>query len=266
VRVLLSSAAAFHFISRAESYKKASWDDFMSVGGWGLIITDEDEWTLWGNIGDTVLHIELRRWADIAIVAPASADFISKICAGISDTVALSTLRAWDFTKPCVLCPAMNTLMWNHPCTEECISKLKSWGWKLISPISKKLACNDVGNGALAPVSEIFEVVRAEVDVLASTGRLREAETGSTSADVIYLTSKWVFEHSHDVERISRVYSKYVPHEADPSSSAISDKVPSNTHSKFELLNYKNSTLMSAVVGSTVILTAIACYFRTKSS
>ena len=78
VRVVCSKSG-LHFLERAEAYKPAAWQDFMAAGGWGLVLTDQDEWRLWNQLGDPVLHIELRRWADVVVVAPASADLIAKV-------------------------------------------------------------------------------------------------------------------------------------------------------------------------------------------
>jgi hypothetical protein len=102
-----------------------------------------------------VLHIEMRRWADILVVAPASANLLSKAAYGIADNFVLSVMRAWDFRKPCVLCPAMNTAMWTHPSTKESIDRMESWGWEVLGPVEKLLACNEKGNGAMISVQEI---------------------------------------------------------------------------------------------------------------
>ena len=97
----------------------------------------------------------MRRWADILVVAPASANLLSKASCGIADNFVLSVIRAWDFRKPCVLCPAMNTAMWTHPSTKESIDRLQSWGWEVLGPVEKVLACNEKGNGAMVSVQEI---------------------------------------------------------------------------------------------------------------
>jgi hypothetical protein len=102
-----------------------------------------------------VLHIEMRRWADILVVAPASANLLSKAAYGIADNFVLSVMRAWDFRKPCVLCPAMNTAMWTHPSTKDSIDRMESWGWEVLGPVEKLLACNEKGNGAMISVQEI---------------------------------------------------------------------------------------------------------------
>lgn len=116
VRVVCSKAS-LHFFKAAKQYDPLVWEKFETCGGETLVYTDEDEWSIWSKIGDPVLHIDLSLWADIVLVAPASADIIAKINAGISDTLLLSVLRAWNFKKPCILCPAMNTMMWEHPIT-----------------------------------------------------------------------------------------------------------------------------------------------------
>ena len=121
---------------------------------------DDKEWSTWRQLGDPILHIELRRWAEIFVVAPASADALAKISAGISDTLLLSVARAWDFSRPMIVAPAMNTFMWNHPTTVEHLGRLKSWGIDVVSPVEKKLACEDVGMGALAPAEGIAERVK----------------------------------------------------------------------------------------------------------
>jgi phosphopantothenoylcysteine synthetase/decarboxylase len=93
-------------------------------------------------------------------VAPASANLIAKISSGQSDSLALCVLRAWDFAeKPCIICPAMNSVMWEHPATSSATDVLFRWGYRFIWPISKTLACNEVGKGAMASVSAIMEQV-----------------------------------------------------------------------------------------------------------
>lgn len=174
VRVVCSTSA-LHFLERAEMYKPHAWQEFIACGGWRLVLTDNDEWRLWNKLGDPVLHIELRRWADLVVVAPASADLISKASCGISDNLVLCVLRAWDFKKPILLCPAMNTFMWNHPVTNTSLDVLRGWGYKVIDPISKTLACNDTGNGALADVTEIVTSIKHSLATSYPVADLRQA-------------------------------------------------------------------------------------------
>ncbi|XP_059644825.1 probable phosphopantothenoylcysteine decarboxylase [Cornus florida] len=125
-----------------------------------MLYTDEDEWSTWTKIGDGVLHIELRRWADIMVIAPLSANTLGKIAGGLCDNLLTSVVRAWDYSKPLFVAPAMNTFMWNNPFTERHLVLIDELGISLIPPVTKMLACRDYGNGAMAEPSLIFSTVR----------------------------------------------------------------------------------------------------------
>jgi len=151
----------------------------------GPLLVDQDEWP--GNRyqrDDPVLHIELRKWADLLIVAPLDANTLAKFALGISDNLLTCLFRAWDFSRPVILAPAMNTLMWESPVTlrhfrlllEDRSSVPVPTGWSLdqapavfarvvpgiilVPPQAKRLACGDFGTGAMAEVFDIAEVVR----------------------------------------------------------------------------------------------------------
>ncbi|KAJ1432808.1 flavoprotein [Ochromonadaceae sp. CCMP2298] len=154
IMIICTTNSSF-FLEKSELYNEQAWKKFEAAGGWNLVLKDEDEWQMWNSIGHSVLHIEVRRWADIFIVAPASANVISKAASGICDNFVLSVMRAWDFTKPCAMCPAMNTAMWNHPTTRSSLNSLEAWGWEVLGPCEKVLACNEKGKGAMASVQDI---------------------------------------------------------------------------------------------------------------
>lgn len=125
------------------------------------IYRDEDEWTSWKGRGDPVLHIELGKWADLMVIAPLDANSLAKLAQGLCDNLLLCTARAWDFTKPLLFCPAMNTRMWEHPITAGQIETLRSWGLREVPCIAKTLMCGDTGLGAMAEVDTIVtEVLR----------------------------------------------------------------------------------------------------------
>ncbi|KAG7245381.1 hypothetical protein INR49_010831 [Caranx melampygus] len=115
---------------------------------------------MWTQRSDPVLHIELRRWADLFVIAPLDANTLGKIASGICDNLLTSVVRAWDTSRPLLFCPAMNTAMWQHPITAEQVSKLKEFGYVEIPCIAKVLVCGDEGKGAMAEVSTIVSVVR----------------------------------------------------------------------------------------------------------
>src|SRR6516225_3523073 len=87
-----------------------------------VVVLDEDEWP--GRSAgqryqrdEPVLHIELRRWADLLLIAPLDANTLAKLASGLADNCLTCVWRAWDPARPAVLAPAMNTLMWEHPLT-----------------------------------------------------------------------------------------------------------------------------------------------------
>lgn len=127
------------------------------------VLDDDHEWSLWRQLGDPVLHVELRKWADAFLIAPASADCLAKLAVGICDNLLLCVARAWDFGKPLLVAPAMNTRMWEHPTTAIQLATLRSWGVRVIEPVEKLLACADVGMGAMAPPDVLANAVREAI-------------------------------------------------------------------------------------------------------
>ncbi|XP_024064196.1 phosphopantothenoylcysteine decarboxylase isoform X2 [Terrapene carolina triunguis] len=116
---------------------------------------------LWKGRTDPVLHIDLRRWADLMLVAPLDANTLAKIANGICDNLLTCVIRAWDMTKPLLFCPAMNTAMWEHPITAQQVEQLKDFGYTEIPCVVKRLVCGDEGRGAMAEVWTIVEKVKA---------------------------------------------------------------------------------------------------------
>ncbi|KAK6309426.1 hypothetical protein J4Q44_G00208890 [Coregonus suidteri] len=124
------------------------------------VYSDANEWELWTQRSDPVLHIELRRWADLLVIAPLDANTLGKIASGICDNLLTCVVRAWDTSRPLLFCPAMNTAMWHHPITSRQVDSLKQFGYVEIPCIAKKLVCGDQGKGAMAEVSTIVDVVK----------------------------------------------------------------------------------------------------------
>lgn len=131
------------------------------------LLSDDDEWNAWTQRGDPVVHIDLGKWADVMLIAPLNANSLAKIATGICDNLLLCTVRAWDFEKPLIFCPAMNTRMWDHPLTQQHINILMGWGFIEVPCISKTLMCGDTGNGAMAEVgsivTKVIEIIRNKI-------------------------------------------------------------------------------------------------------
>ncbi|KAI0557752.1 Flavoprotein [Gracilaria domingensis] len=126
-------------------------------------LKDDDEWRKWRKLSDPVLHIELRKWAHIFLVAPLSANTLAKLTHGICDNLLTCVARAWPVTEratmPFFVAPAMNTGMWDHPITSIQLKSIRAFGLQVIEPIRKKLACGDTGNGAMAEPEAIVREI-----------------------------------------------------------------------------------------------------------
>lgn len=129
---------------------------------------DEQEWTSWKQKGDSVLHIELRKWADLFVICPLSANTLAKMAVGMCDNLLTSIVRAWPPNKPLVVCPAMNTCMWENPLTAQQIKTVQTV-YRNCSVVMPKemhiLACGDVGPGALASITDIVDCIQVNIHV-----------------------------------------------------------------------------------------------------
>ncbi len=107
-----------------------------------------------------VEHIELADKCDVMVIAPATANIIAKLAAGIADDFLTTTALA--FTKRIIICPSMNVNMWGKPIVQENLAKLKSVGFQVIEPASGMLACGYEGVGRL----ENIEIINKEINKL----------------------------------------------------------------------------------------------------
>ena len=115
----------------------------------------------------SVEHVALAQAADIVVIAPATANIIAKIAAGIADDMLCCTVLA---TKaPIIIAPAMNVNMYENPVTQENLSKLKARGFTIVGPASGWLACGETGMGRLADIDEIIGTIK---QVLGTKGDL----------------------------------------------------------------------------------------------
>jgi phosphopantothenoylcysteine synthetase/decarboxylase len=109
-----------------------------------------------------IRHISLVREAACLVVAPASANFLSKMATGIADDM-LTTIALAAHDKSIIVAPAMNTAMYTNPIIQRHLASLRDLGVTVIEPRESLLACGDYGRGALAEVADIVRVVQEAV-------------------------------------------------------------------------------------------------------
>ncbi|WP_288885789.1 bifunctional phosphopantothenoylcysteine decarboxylase/phosphopantothenate--cysteine ligase CoaBC [uncultured Eubacterium sp.] len=113
------------------------------------------------NFEFNVEHVSLAKLADIFMIAPATANVIGKINAGIADDMLTTTVMA--ATCPVIISPAMNTNMYKNPITQRNINSLKEYGYKFIEPKAGRLACDDEGVGRMPEPEELFDYICDEL-------------------------------------------------------------------------------------------------------
>ncbi len=112
--------------------------------------------------GHQMSHIALADWAQIVVVAPATADIIAKSANGICDDL-LSTVLCTCWATPTLWAPAMNTRMWENPATQRNVETLRARGARLIGPCAGRLACGTEGLGRMAEPPEILAALEEMV-------------------------------------------------------------------------------------------------------
>ena len=137
------TAAAQHFVTPLSVASLS--EDKVYTDLWSL--TDESE----------MGHIRMSREADLIVVAPATADLIARMAAGLADDLATTALLASD--KPVLIAPAMNLMMWAHPATQGNLATLAARGVARVGPGSGELACGEVGAGRMAEPAEIVAAI-----------------------------------------------------------------------------------------------------------
>ena len=104
-------------------------------------------------------HIALSRWADVIIIAPATANTISKLSQGSSEDLASTVVLASN--KQIFLAPAMNVRMWEHQSLQKNLKILKDYGYKIIGPVIGEMACGEYGEGKMSDSSDIYNEINS---------------------------------------------------------------------------------------------------------
>lgn len=137
-------------------------------------------------------HIELARWADVFVIAPATANTLAKMAHGLADDL-VSTLYL-AATCPIYVAPAMNHVMWNHPATQTNLNILQNHGVNLISPESGEQACGEIGVGRMAEPETICQRLISDLTMPQSLANLNVIITAGATRELLdpvrYLTNR----------------------------------------------------------------------------
>ena len=101
-------------------------------------------------------HIELARWAELLVVAPATAATLSRLASGAADDLLGTVALVLAPATPRLLCPAMNPTMYAHPAVQRNLARCREDGWQVLEPAAGRLACEEEGRGRLPEVEELL--------------------------------------------------------------------------------------------------------------
>ena len=151
-------------------------------------------------------HISLSRWADAVLVAPITANTISKVASGNAEDLASTVLLASN--KQIFLAPAMNVRMWEHTSTKENILKLKSFGYKIIGPEIGDMACGEYGEGKMTEPNEIVNTLKNYFSNLDKNKKLKALVTAGPTNEYIdpvrFITNKSSGKQGYEIAKCLR--------------------------------------------------------------
>jgi phosphopantothenoylcysteine decarboxylase/phosphopantothenate--cysteine ligase len=148
-------------------------------------------------------HISLSRWADLILIAPATANTISKLANGNSDDLASTVTLASN--KKIFIAPAMNVRMWDHQSTKENIDKLKTYDYKLIGPKIGDMACGEYGEGKMSEPKEILDELEIYFENLKKNNKLKAIVTAGPTNEYIdpirFITNKSSGKQGYEIAK-----------------------------------------------------------------
>ena len=148
-------------------------------------------------------HISLSRWSDLILIAPATANTISKLANGISDDLASTVTLASN--KKIFIAPAMNVRMWEHKSTKDNIKKLKSYNYELIGPEIGDMACGEYGEGKMSEPTSILKELNNYFDTLNSNSKYKAIVTAGPTHEYIdpvrYITNKSSGKQGYEIAK-----------------------------------------------------------------
>ena len=148
-------------------------------------------------------HIALSRWADVIVVAPATANTLSKLSQGSSEDLASTVILASN--KQVFLAPAMNVRMWEHPSTKENLKILNSFGYKFIGPVTGDMACGEYGEGKMSDPNDIFNEISSFLSSQFKNKKIKALVTAGPTNEYIdpvrFITNKSSGKQGYEIAK-----------------------------------------------------------------
>ena len=148
-------------------------------------------------------HISLSRWSDLVLIAPATANTISKLSYGMTDDLASTVVLASD--KKIFLAPAMNVRMWEHRANQENLIKLKNYGYEIIGPEIGDMACGEYGEGKMTEPNLIINTIDTYFKKISKNKKLKALVTAGPTHEYIdpvrYITNRSSGKQGYEIAK-----------------------------------------------------------------
>ena len=148
-------------------------------------------------------HISLSRWSDLILIAPITANTISKLSYGMSDDLASTVVLASD--KIVFLAPAMNVRMWEHPSNKENLQKLKNFGYQIIGPEIGDMACGEYGEGKMTEPEDIVNYLDEYIGNIKKNKKFKALVTAGPTHEYIdpvrYISNKSSGKQGYEIAK-----------------------------------------------------------------
>ncbi len=210
-------------------------------------------------------HISLSRWSDLILIAPATANIISKLANGNSDDLASTVALASN--KKIFVTPAMNVRMWDHQSTRENISKLKDYNYELIGPEIGDMACGEYGEGKMSEPSEIINRLEIYFENLKLKNKFKAIVTAGPTREYIdpvrYISNKSSGKQGYEIAKslIKKGFETTLI--SGPTNLEISDDI---NLIKVETAEEMFQSTLKSLPADVAILTAAVCDFKMKEA
>ena len=208
-------------------------------------------------------HISLSRWADLILIAPATANTISKLANGSSDDLASTVTLASN--KEIFIAPAMNVRMWNHQSTKQNIAKLRTYDYRLIGPEIGDMACGEYGEGKMSEPRQIIDQLEIYFGNLKTSKKYRAIVTAGPTNEYIdpirYITNKSSGKQGYEIAKSLSKKGFETTLISGPSNLELSDEI---NLIKVETAEEMFQSTIKSLPTDVAIFSAAVCDFKAK--
>ncbi len=208
-------------------------------------------------------HISLSRWADLILIAPATANTISKLANGNSDDLASTVALASN--KEIFIAPAMNVRMWDHQSTRQNIAKLRNYKYRLIGPEIGDMACGEYGEGKMSEPKEIINQLEIYLNNLKINKKYRAIVTAGPTNEYIdpirYITNKSSGKQGYEIAKSLSKKGFDTTLISGPTNLEISDEI---NLIKVETAEEMFQSTLKSLPADVAIFSAAVCDYKAK--